>query len=275
MLIDYHLHNHFSPDSEANTADLIQHVQNLNIQHICITNHGEWFDSIEEHVGIFEYNDVKKRFQGIKQELDELRPKFPDMDVRFGIELQYDPKAMNDIKRIIEELPFDFILGSVHVIDSIVISGGEHAGEIFGNMDEEAAYTKYFNEMLAWVETGLMDAVAHFDIVKKYGTEYYGPFQPEKYKPIILKILQAMKNKGIGIELNTSCLHKRCKEIFPHPDILKWCLEVGIENFTLGTDAHDIEIAGKYIPEAMEIAKSVGIPTISTYDKRKPTFNFI
>ena len=271
MLIDYHIHNHFSPDSETDTVEIVKREKSLGIKDICITNHSEGFTEGEDEAGIFDYEDAMKHFRAAKDEIDNIRPQFPDMNIGFGVETQYQEGFMDDLERFVKNSPFDFVLGSIHILENVVISGGKHAGDFFEKKDEEKAYTMYFEDMLKLIEWGNFDAVAHFDIIKKYGHEHYGPFQPTKYKPIIQKILQLMKNKGIGIELNTACLYQRCKEIFPHPDILKWCLEIGIENYTLGSDAHELEIAGTYIHEAHAIAKEIGIPEISTYEKRKPT----
>lgn len=271
MLIDYHLHNHFSPDSNTDTKKLIEKLRNQGVYHICITNHGEWFNKEEEEVGTFEYAEVCNRFKTIKKELDEIRPEYPDMDIRFGLELQYQPEQMEDIKKFVSSQPFDFILGSVHILDGVIISGGKNAHLVYEKMNEETAYTKYFEDMLTWVNTGLFDVVGHFDIIKKTAYEFYGPFKPEKYKPVILKILQAMKEKGIGIELNTGCMYKKCKELFPHPDILKWCVEIGIEHYTLGSDAHELDEVGRHLDEALGIAKEVGIKSLSTYNNRVAT----
>ena len=270
MLIDYHLHNHFSPDSETNTAELLKKERELGIKDICITNHSEWFGHKEGEPGIFNYNDAVKRFKTIQEELDELRSQFTDMNIGFGAELQYQEGQLDDLKRFIESLPFDFIIGSVHIIDNIVVSGGAHAHELFERMDEKTAYTRYFEDMMKLVEWGHFDVVGHFDVIKKYGVEAYGPFQPQKYKTIIQKILQTMKEKGIGIELNTACLHQKCNELFPHPDILKWCVDIGIEHFTVGSDAHELSEVGRHLDEALKIAKDAGITTLSTYEKRKP-----
>ncbi len=271
MLIDYHLHNHFSPDCEADTASLLKEELGHGVRHVCFTNHAEWFEKKEEVAGVFIPLEAATRFGEIQKELEAIRPQFPDMDIRFGAEVQYQKQYMEDLAKFIEATPFDFILGSVHIIDGILISGGRHAKEIFGVTSEETAYTHYFDDMLKLVEWGHISAVAHFDICKKFGHQFYGPFKPEKYKPQILKILETMKAKGIGIELNAGSLHKNCKELFPHPQILKWCLKVGIEDFTFGSDAHELKRAGTYLPEVLAIAKEVGIKTVSTYDQRKPT----
>jgi histidinol-phosphatase (PHP family) len=271
MLIDYHLHNHFSPDSEADTADLLKAEQAHGVRHMCITNHAETFDRKEEVAGFFDPEEADPRFGEIQKELEGVRPRFPDMDIRFGVELQYQAEHMDALAKFVKRTPFDFILGSVHIIDGVLISGGKHAGEAFRPMKEQVAYTHYFEDVLKLVEWGHFDHVAHFDICKKFGHLHYGPFRPEKYKTEIQRVLVAMKTKGIGIELNAGSLHKNCHELFPHPDILKWCIEIGIENYSFGSDAHELLRAGTYLPEVLAIAKEVGIAHISTYKGRVAT----
>lgn len=271
MLIDYHLHNHFSPDSDADTRDLLEAEQKLGIKDVCLTNHVEWFDHEEAKPGKFDYYEAMRRFEAVKWELDNLKADFPDMNVVLGVELQYQEEYMEDLKRFVSNAPLDFVLGSIHIIDGIVISTEKYKDEIFPKMKEKEVWTKYFTDMEKLIEWGHLDVLSHFDIVKKYGHEYYGPFKPEKYKDMIQTVLKKAINKGIGIELNTGSLHKRCRELFPHPTILKWAVELGMEYFTLGSDAHSADLAGKYCQEALDIAKEVGIPTLSTYKKRKPT----
>lgn len=275
MLIDYHLHNHFSPDSVADTSELLKMEHGFGVRNLCFTNHAETFDKKEEVAGIFSVKEATARFNEIQKELATLRPRFPDMEIRFGVELQYQPEYMDALAQFVRKTPFDFILGSVHIIDGVLISGGRHAKEAFKPMKEYTAYTHYFEDVLKLVEWGHFDNVAHFDICKKFGHLHYGPFKPEKYKTVIMRVLKAMKAKGIGIELNAGSLHKNCHQLFPHPDILKWCLKVGIENYTLGSDAHELDRAGRYLHEVVAIAKEVGITHVGTYKGRVATKHII
>jgi histidinol-phosphatase (PHP family) len=271
MLIDYHLHNHFSPDSDADTRELLEAERKRGVHEIMMTNHAEWFDNGKAKPGIFDYYEAMRRFETIKWELDNLKDEFPELNVGLGVELQYQEEHMDDLARFVKDTPLDFILGSIHIIDGVVISTKKYKDDIFPNIKEDDAWEKYFEDMLKLIEWGHLDVLTHFDIVKKYGHEYYGPFKPEKYKSMIQNVLKKAIDKGMGLELNTGSLHKRCEELFPHPTILKWALELGMEHFTLSSDAHSPARAGEFVHEALEIAKEVGIPTISTYEKRKPT----
>lgn len=269
MVIDYHLHNHFSADSESDTTEIVKQALKRGIQEICITNHVEHFSKGGGNE-TFSYNEAMQRFTAVKKEIEEVQKKFPDIPIRFGAELEYVAPWMPEMKRFIHDMDFDFLIGSVHIVENVVISSHHFAHDLYSAVPEKEAYTKYFEGLHAMVEWGQFDVVGHFDINKKYGHQFYGPARPQKYKDQIMAILQLMQSKGIGIELNTACLHDKCHELFPHPDILKWCLEVGIEHYTLGSDAHEIERVGENIKEALQIAKDIGIPAITTYQKRQP-----
>ena len=76
MLIDYHLHNHFSPDSNADTAELIEAEKKHGVQEICLTNHAEWFDKESKSgIGIFDLEEAVRRFESVEWEIENLQNK--------------------------------------------------------------------------------------------------------------------------------------------------------------------------------------------------------
>jgi len=274
LLIDYHLHNHFSVDSETKTSDIAKKAIELGIEEICITNHIETFEP-KTGKGDFSYDEAINRFAKIKKDIYETQKDFPDLPIKFGVELEYIPEWMDEMKRFIDDAGFDFLIGSVHEVDGIIISSSDLCHELYEKVDEEYAYGKYFDLLYEMVEWGQFSVVGHFDICKKGGISHFGPFRPEKYKERIMRILELMKQKGIGIELNAKCMHEHCNELFPHPDILKWCVKVGVEHYTLGSDAHTAKEVGQNLKEALQIAKDTGIKELSVYSKRIPTKHLI
>ena len=272
MLIDYHVHNRFSPDSEEDTRKIIEKATELGINEVCITNHPE-SHSGDTGEDAFDLNEAKERFGKIKKELDTVQQEYPDIRIRFGIELGYHEKRMDQLTELVSETDFDFVLGSVHVVKGVVIPSHLFADDFYSKTDEKTAYGAYFTEMMKLIRWGQLDVVAHFDICKKHGHKFYGPFRPEKYKDQILPILKLMSQKNIGLELNTACMESKCREVFPHPLILKWAASTGVRHFTIGSDAHKAKNVGRFIPKAMEIAKEAGITQLSTYRKRKPALH--
>jgi len=274
MLIDYHVHNRFSPDSHEDTRKIVQQALDKGIKEICITNHVEWHDS-QTGKSYFDEKEATERFRRIKAEISLIQPDFPKVRIGFGAEVEYVADRMEKLTSWIKEMGFDFVLGSVHAIDNIVISSHKYADALYSKMSEKSAYEAYFHEMEKLVEWGQMDVIAHFDINKKYGCKFYGTFQPEKNADQIKQILKSMAKKRIGLELNTNCMKDKCHEVFPHPTILRWAVEAGIKNFTLGSDAHEKRHVGQHLGEALKIAKEAGITTVSTYLNRKPTLHAI
>jgi histidinol-phosphatase (PHP family) len=272
MLIDYHLHNHFSPDSREDTREIVKKALEMGVKNLCITNHAELHER-ETGMSVFDFDEAVERFRKIEEELDEVRKEYRQADIRLGVELEYYEGRMDEIARFTEAVPLDFILGSVHVVMGVIISSHLFADGLYKKTDEETAYNAYFDNLEKLVEWGHLDAVAHFDICKKIGCRFYGPFQPEKYKHRIIPILETMKKQGIGLELNTKCVDNKCREIFPHPLILKWAVEAGIENFTLGSDAHKKEHVSQHLEKARQLAKNAGVKYLSTYSGRKAKLN--
>jgi histidinol-phosphatase (PHP family) len=268
MRTDYHLHNHFSPDSGEQTAKIIERALELGMDEICITNHAE---THEEETGLsrFELKEAVSRFRKIKKEIEGEQKKYSNIRLRFGVELEYAENRMQQLSQFIHSVPLDFILGSVHVVRGVVISSHLFANELYRNTSEDVAYKSYFNNLLKLVEWGDLDIVAHFDICKKYGHKFYGPFEPEKYEKEVRTILKKMKDRNIGIELNTGSMQKRCRELFPHPKIINWALEEGIVRYTIGSDAHNHKEIGRSFGDAFRIARSVGISHLTSYSRRQ------
>ncbi len=270
MLIDYHLHNHFSPDSNEDTRKIVQQAIQMGMDEICVTNHVELHDQWTSK-SVFDFKEAIERFKKIKAELDLVQAEFPQLPIKFGAELEYIPQHMAGLAEFVAQTPFDFILGSVHIVNDVIIASHRFADGLYAKVDEKTAYEAYFKNLEKMVDWGHFDAVAHFDINKKSGHRFYGPFQPERYKDQILIILQKMKEKRMGIELNTKCIKDNCQEIFPHPTILKWALEVGIEHFTFSSDAHVAKNVSTHIQEARKVALEAEIQGVSTYVQREPT----
>lgn len=274
MLIDYHIHNQFSPDSDEKTSEIVKKSIEKGIQEICITNHVELYN-LKDSTETFSFEEATNRFNKIKKDIDEVQINFPNLPIKFGVEIEFREVWANEIKHLIDDMNFDFTIGSVHTVDNVVIATQRYAHKLYEKITEEEAYNKYFDKLYKLIEWGEFDIVGHFDINKRYGYRFYGVFKPEKYKNKIIPILELMAKKGIGIELNTNSMKERCCELFPHSQILRWALKSGVEHYTLGSDAHKAKDVGRHLKEALKIAKDIGIKTISTYRKGIPTKHLI
>ena len=106
-------------------------------------------------------------------EINRLRERNPDLQIRAGIELDNDPVHSAAGRKWIEKNwdKLDFVLGSVHFLeraDQMFDSVPDGAAQFEGrNIDE--MYADYFRRVRELIATGLVDALAHLDLIKIHG----------------------------------------------------------------------------------------------------------
>jgi histidinol-phosphatase (PHP family) len=131
------------------------------------------------------------------------------------------------------------------------------------------AYSAYFRELNKMVEDGDFDVLAHMDIVKRYGTERYGPFSPLNHEVEIRKILRRLAVKGMALEVNTITLRRPVRETTPSSRIIQWFREEGGTQITIGSDAHSVENLGSGLSTALSHLRSAGFENLTSYELRR------
>lgn len=253
---NYHFHDDASSDGRAALAEHCDAAEAAGLTAVCVTNHvermlpsGRWVVELEEAV---------ERFSSEGEAAAREDAARPGMDVRLGAEFEYRPEWTDDLDRLAERVPFDFVLGSVHVVQGLNVSGGPEVEDYFDGRSLEEAYGPYFDaleEMVAW---GGFDAVAHFDLVKRYGHEHYGSYDPRRFEGRIRPVLDAMADAGIGIEVNASGLAQAPAAPYPSESVLAWAREAGVPFLTAGTDSHRPEDLAAGLDEAVGVARRAG-----------------
>jgi histidinol-phosphatase (PHP family) len=165
-------------------------------------------------------------------------------------------------------------VASVHLVDYCdgwaVISEPESSGVYFGSHNLRQAYLPYFEELLRAARSSLGDVLGHFDLVKRYGTAHYGPFDPVRFEDEIRSILRAAVETGVGLEINTSGQRQSPGAPYPTSAVLRWYREIGGEVLTVGSDAHHADQLGAGVQDALALARATGFKAITTFEARKP-----
>ena len=238
----------------------------LGIEEIGFTEHAT-FDPHDPHAGRFDPI-------GFFDEIDYTRERNGhQVIIRAGLELDYTPDREEEIRALIETHPFDFILGSVHVVEDE--SGWANLGHEpdytawFLARDERTAYLPYFHRLEQAVRSGLFDVIAHFDLVKWPGVGFYGPFQPELFAGEIDSILAIMVDRGIGLEINAAGFFQPPAEPYPALDIVQRYAAAGGTIVTVGSDAHHTTQVGQGIERAVALARLAGIQHLTSFHNRR------
>src|SRR5881396_1770690 len=158
LFSDYHMHPQ-GHRVQRYTQELLQpwadSARRLGIKDIAFTDHDRY------HAGI-DFDEINR-----------LRERNPDLRIRAGIELDNDPihsaLGRNWIEKHWDKL--DFVLGSVHFLDrpDQMFDSVPDGATQFEGRSIDAIYGDYFRRFREIGATGLVDCLAHLDLIKIHG----------------------------------------------------------------------------------------------------------
>lgn len=256
-LIDYHMHSNNSFDSKETIDSVCEAAINNGINEICFTEHF----AVKEGLKSYGFLDLKK----YSDEITFAKEKYKDkLTIKVGLEVCEPHENEEELKLIINNIPFDFILGSIHNFDYNV--GLNTYAE--RNTAEES-YKRYFSEVNKVSTSSCIDIVAHLDLMKRYAFNKHGNYKFNEYKEMLEEVLKNIIKNGKGIEVNTSTMRSIVDEPMPSIDVLQLYYDLGGRILTVGSDAHKCEDVGAGIRESIEILKRIGFEEIYSFKNRK------
>ena len=261
-MIDYHAHSALSVDSDTPMVDICAAATERGITEIAFAEHMDFIPE-EANTGYFDYDAYMR-------DIAACRSRFAGrLAVRAAIEVDYCPDFEDDIAAWLASKEFDFVVGSVHYIRSRGNISEPRAHEFFGDRPVEEAYADYLRLVLQSARFGLWDALGHLDLIKRYGVETYGPFDPEPFRGIIDDTLRAVIDGGMALEINTSGMRQGPREAYPGSAVLRRYRELGGRLLTVGSDSHDAAHVGAGVPEALRLAQDLGFTHVARYCARR------
>ena len=228
-----------------------------------------WVDSARKFgLSDIAFTDHDRYHTGIDfDEIDHLRERNSDLRLRAGIELDNDPIHSAAGRKWIEKHwdKLDFVLGSVHFLgrgDRMFDSVPDGA-EQFEGQDVDAIYADYFRRVREMAATGLVDCLAHLDLVKIHGHR-----PGAEIGAIVNETLDFVRARNLAIELSTAGWRKPVNELYPSDRIIELAMEKGIP-FTIASDAHSHAQLGDSYPRLAQKMASFGIRHICIFEKHQ------
>ena len=266
MLWDTHMHCHFSGDSDAHPEDMINAALNKNLSGICFTDHMDL--DYPKHPS--EKTDFTLDLESYHSSISKLIAKYQNIfNILFGIELGLQPHIANENSKIANSYPFDFIIGSSHVVHKI----DPYYPEYYKDKTEDEAYQEYFESILENIESfSDFDVYGHIDYVVRYGPNRNQFYSYQKFSDIIDEILCRLISKGKGIEINTGGFKYGLDHPNPTEDIIKRYRQLGGEIITIGADSHKPEHVAYDFDKVPAILKEAGFEYFTVFKNRKPEF---
>lgn len=260
---DYHVHESYSSDARSSTVErYIEEAERKGIEEIAFTTHQiitghDWDFGVQP-------DEIPDYIENIHR-LDETT----DIRLLVGLEMDYFPDYEKKLEAIVDEYPFDFILGSTHYVGQYDIGARLDAPSYFGGRSLKEATSEYYELWCRAVESGLYDVMAHPDYWRRFlHLTREAPAEFSEYG-LIHEAIDALVSYDVGIEVNTSGRRHEHGVQYPVREFLETAFRAGLKKITLGSDSHLPEHLGYWFPEAVLLLKDVGFKHISSFEKRR------
>jgi histidinol-phosphatase (PHP family) len=217
---------------------------------------------ITEHMDI-NYPDPL-RFCFKVEEYFKTYEKYRGDKLLLGMEMGIRPDCLEENKRLQDNYKFDYIIGSVHLVNGIDI----YDLEFYEGRSKHEAYEEYFTVMLECLRGhDFIDSLGHIDYITRYARVSDPEIYYRDYAYLIDEILKLLVKNDKALEINTRRLIDK-KVMSNVLEIYKRFGELGGKYVTLGSDSHKCDDIGKNFKEAEEIAEICGL-NIVHFKERK------
>ena len=260
--MDYHLHTLHSMDGVQTMDELCAEMTRQGVEEICLTEHYE-----PGHPD--PTLDIPPIWDVWFDEIRQMRQKYPTLTIRAGCEIGDNPPIHEQIVRTLDALPLDFRLLSLHLVGDV----DPYEARFYEGRTRDEAYRLYAEakaaSILGWTD---FDSVAHIGYVAKF-SPYTGDIKPLRFEDApdaFDAILKHIIGLGKCLEINTSGV-KATGDTLPHGSIIRRYIELGGENFTFGSDAHDTDRDYEGIEDAKARVKALGGKYQASFEQRRMT----
>ena len=260
---DYHMHTNFSSDSDTPPEMMIRGAIEKGLKQICITDHHDW-DYPENE---YEFRiDMEQYIPAIQKLKEDFRDK---ISVQTGVEIGFQPHLGEYYRKFTNSWPFDFVIGSVHVVDG----KDPYNGALFEGREDADVYAQAFEMTLRNIRSVPdFDVLGHMDYIVRYGKHQARDYDWRDHKDLIDEILRWLIEHGKGIEMNMAGFKYGLGFCHPYPEIIRRYRELGGEIITVGADAHRPDHIAYQYEDASGILEACGFRYYTIFKDRKPEF---
>jgi len=250
---DYHLHTVYS-DGKREPEAYIEAALKLKLREIGFSDH------LNPSGGDLKWCMDHEKLPEYAEHILRLKREHKDIAVRLGLEVDYLPGREKETERIINSLPFDYIIGSVHYLGDETVDLGP---EFYLGKDIDEIYENYFNLVCEAASTGFFDIMGHPDLVRIHR------FRPEADITHLYGMMaSAFAIHDVAFELNTNGRNKPLHDFYPDRKYLHLFAEQGVP-VCVNSDGHFPERTGQYFSEAYDLLKRAGYREMAVFSGRE------
>lgn len=244
---DFHIHPGYSIDAEGTLDEFCLAALSVGLSEICFTTHYDADPQNFDRDGIMVIDGQREKLSddAVKHYLDDITRVHQEyglmgLMIRPGLEFSYYEGCEKHFAELQAKFKLYFRLGAAHNIDGFCINDREDSAKLFAKYSAVQMADRYFDQLDKLASSGLIDCLAHLDIYRRFGTEFYGDEINSVHRGRIEKLFETMKANDVGYELNTSAIRHGHFEYYPTMEIVNAAREADVRLIALGSDAHGV-----------------------------------
>ena len=257
MIADYHMHLRAPDESLDFSVEAIERFVEVararGIDEIGFSEHVYYFRQTSD-MWTIPYQIERCAF-----DLDEycaavVDAKRQGLRVKLGLEVDWVPGRSERLAELLAPYPWDYLLGSIHFLDGL---GLDAEPSLVSGLGPEGAWARYFGELAQLAASGLVDVLAHPDLVK-----FFGELVQWDWGELVGAL------DGVALEVSTAGRYKPHGRLYPEAGLLAAARAAGV-GVTLASDAHVPANVGRDIELALAHARAAGYETVTVFEARR------
>lgn len=251
MIFDTHMHTRFSTDSRMTLEEAVGQSRQLGLG-IVLTEH---MDLAYPEPAAFTF-DVDAYFQSYGP--------YRSDSLLLGIEIGMRTDCLDGNREIIERYPFDYCIGSIHVVDNMDI----YQEGFYLSRSKQEVYHQYFSSMADCLAChDFVDSLGHIDYIARYARYADPEIYCHELQDDIDQVLKLVAAKGKAMEINTRRLQSQefVDALLP---VYQRFYQLGGRYVTIGSDAHKAADIGRGLATAQAIADHCQLKVVKFKGRR-------
>jgi histidinol-phosphatase (PHP family) len=274
-MVDLHAHCEYSIDAEGEIPAYVEAAVRAGLTHLCFTTHCDLDPTRLEHDGrvklggavVDVYSDwLESYVNEVGRAAAQARG---SIKVLCGLEIGYVPGIEGVIEQTVGRFDFDYVLCGIHVLRGTDIVSPRECSEYFKTRTPRQVCEDYFGCLEGAVASGLFDAIAHLDIYKRCGLEFYGDALRTAHIGLAEPVLGEIARRDLCLEVNSAGYRKGLGEAYPSPGILAAAGQAGVKHVVLGSDCHRPEDVGRDLDRCAALARGAGFEAMAVFEGRQ------
>jgi histidinol-phosphatase (PHP family) len=226
---DYHVHSTYSDGRFL--FQMVRAAADAGLDGVGIADHCNVSDrdAMAEQKHLLGFN-LDQTYERRREAIDRLAEE-SDIDIYDGVEMDYHPDEEDAIAAFLDEADFEYTIGAIDHIETVNI----HVEAYFTGKDEaerRAIVDRYFDRLVALVESELFDVAAHPDVIER-NPALRGFATADHYR----RAADAFADSRTLPELNAGRALAEYGEFHPTPGCLDALADHDLP-VVVGTDAH-------------------------------------